>query len=335
MTCIQLHTNIVCVFIGYNATIDVIDYDIAVSFLLTRTKNRSSQNQFIILANLTPFSIHKVYMWIFEMRYGMNVRETDYCSSHRNWIGELRLGEQRCDVADALYFCSFTLSRSLCVEVELPSNFALILRSFDLFDYFFVFGFCRSHPFSLCSTFFPGLCGFFLSLFRFVWMHTAFDVTVSVILFSYGFSFSLNLAFNLHRLLVPSLFSLCLSSCWTELHCRHFEQWLNDEIELSTLREWITHIFTHSTQIEHVAQWARQSHRSNRLFDEVQSVPPPKLWTVLNKIGAFHHFHTKCSISSENRSSPRIEMMFRKFKLGITLMGALISITHPDIEQSE
>lgn len=112
----------------------------------TRKKRLNRKNQFIILANLTPSMgnpSQNAHMnrWTHDGRQARRNLYRLYDSCNRNWTGELRLGETKIPLVLVW----------LCCTLSAPSNFALILRSFDLFDYFFIFvGFSSiSHPFSL------------------------------------------------------------------------------------------------------------------------------------------------------------------------------------------
>lgn len=128
-------------------TLDIISADIVISVSVVGTKNQSQKaihhiSKFNTIDCNPPQNAHS-WAGVF---YGMELMHSHIYRSYsciRNWAGELWLGETKIPNG----FCIFNF----------PSNFALILRSFDLFDYFFVFEFRRSHPFSLScmSPFFP------------------------------------------------------------------------------------------------------------------------------------------------------------------------------------
>lgn len=99
----------------------------------------------------------------YDRQWANDVDGTLFCAPELN-IGELWLDEQRL----------------WCFVLSLPSNFALILRSFDLFDYFFrVFGFHRSHPFFIIRFSFY----IFFFTFNVAWMWFSIFVPFSFIEF--------------------------------------------------------------------------------------------------------------------------------------------------------
>lgn len=130
-------------------------------------------------------------------------------------IGELWLGEQRNTAADVAVV-SFAIAASSCRSFSSCSYsynfypiFAHILWSFNLFGYFFVLDFVDRIHFHYAPLFFPQLqlcvCVFCILIHLGISYEctpiffASMCVTISTFPFSFRYSFSLNLACNLHR----------------------------------------------------------------------------------------------------------------------------------------
>lgn len=128
------------------------------------------KRQFIILANLTLLTATHRKMHTFEHGF--------LCEMKPNRANAVRHKHTHTHIISIIFLhpelswrivvrWNKDIPNSFCI-FNFPSNFALILRSFDLFDYFFVFEFRRSHPFSLS---FMSLLLFFIVCISFECTH--------------------------------------------------------------------------------------------------------------------------------------------------------------------